>query len=234
MQKTKLLYSFIATVLVSLSFIIFPQTDILISRIFYSTYHQKFCLKDNLFFNLFSFSTYIFIFFFITCAFKKIYKNIAKYRDYKFSKSRNEIILLLVFFLGSVILTQIWAKNFFKRARPQNILEFGGEKIFTPPFVVSDECNTNCSFFSFHASIVTLLFIHFFFFNRKRSIKYLSFIYALLVCTIRIIQGNHFLSDIVISICCTLNMYYFILSIDKYSTKYTKDEKNIRNYIISE
>ena len=58
------------------------------------------------------------------------------------------IYLLLVLVVGAGLIVNEIFKEDFGRARPRDIVEFGGSKIFTPAFVVSHECDTNCSFSS--------------------------------------------------------------------------------------
>ena len=50
-------------------------------------------------------------------------------------------------------------KAFWGRARPSQILEFGGAAQFTPPVQIADQCARNCSFVSGEASGVTMLAI---------------------------------------------------------------------------
>ena len=56
--------------------------------------------------------------------------------------------LLLVLILGAGLIVNGVFKDDFGRARPRDIVEFGGTKRFTPAFVISRECDRNCSFSS--------------------------------------------------------------------------------------
>ena len=60
-----------------------------------------------------------------------------------FFKRRTKLILL-GFIVGPVIGCGLIANFYFKdnwgRARPINIQEFGGDKIYTKPFTISDQC----------------------------------------------------------------------------------------------
>ena len=56
--------------------------------------------------------------------------------------------LFLVLILGAGLIVNGVFKDDFGRARPRDIVEFGGSKRFTPAFVISRECDRNCSFSS--------------------------------------------------------------------------------------
>ena len=48
--------------------------------------------------------------------------------------------------LGPIIIVNGIFKSFWGRARPLQITEFGGDKIFTSPLVISNQCSLDCSF----------------------------------------------------------------------------------------
>ncbi len=92
-------------------------------------------------------------------------------------------------------------KEFSGRARPRDVTEFGGSKNFTPAFAVANECGSNCSFVSGHASagfyFVSLALI---FEGRRRRVIFWSSVAAGgVIGLVRIMQGGHFLSDVVFS-----------------------------------
>ena len=115
------------------------------------------------------------------------------------STARKLIYLLLVLVLGAGMIVNGVFKEDFGRARPRDIVEFGGSKIFTPAFVVSHECDSNCSFSSgdgagaFFALALALAL------SRKRAVLLSAFAYGALVSYSRIASGAHFLSDCVVS-----------------------------------
>jgi dolichol-phosphate mannosyltransferase len=84
------------------------------------------------------------------------------------------------------------------RARPRDIVEFGGTKTFTPPLVPSRECARNCSFISGEASsIYAAFFALALLIPQYRMGLLISGIAAgTLAGIVRIIQGAHFLSDV--------------------------------------
>jgi lipid A 4'-phosphatase len=59
---------------------------------------------------------------------------------------RAAIFLLVALALGPGFLVNTVFKNHWGRARPFQIVEFGGTKALTPAFIPADQCRTNCSF----------------------------------------------------------------------------------------
>jgi lipid A 4'-phosphatase len=138
-------------------------------------------------------------------------------RNYLGVDGRRVIYLMLVLIIGGGLIVNVGLKDHFGRARPRDIAEFGGTKAFTPAFVVSHECNTNCSFSSGDAaggffSIALALAL-----TRRRA----AFIAALAlgagVSLGRISSGAHFFSDTVVSFFVMLLVsdalwYYVVLT----------------------
>ena len=58
------------------------------------------------------------------------------------------VYLFLVLIVGAGLIVNVILKDNFGRARPRDIVEFGGSEQFTPAFVVSSACDRNCSFSS--------------------------------------------------------------------------------------
>ena len=59
---------------------------------------------------------------------------------------RAGVFLLLSLAVGPGLVVNTVFKDHWGRARPAQVTEFGGAKQFTPAFVPSDQCVTNCSF----------------------------------------------------------------------------------------
>jgi lipid A 4'-phosphatase len=106
--------------------------------------------------------------------------------------------LLAALAIGPGLIVNLILKDNWGRARPYDVIAFGGASAFTPAFVISNECHSNCSFVSGHAAM-GFYFIAFGFICRKRrSLLFLiSGIYGAVVGLVRILQGGHFLSDVV-------------------------------------
>jgi lipid A 4'-phosphatase len=130
---------------------------------------------------------------------------------------RPAFFILLSLALGPGLLVHAVFKDNWGRARPSQIVEFGGTKQFTPPFVITDQCEKNCSFVSGHAaaafffSAFALLFA-----GWKRTIIYsLGIAFGLWMGFTRMAMGGHFFSDIIFAGIFTLLVvhlvYYWIV-----------------------
>ncbi len=114
--------------------------------------------------------------------------------------SRADIVYLLaVFLLGPGLLVNGVLKEHWGRARPSQIVEFGGDKRYTPPLVIADQCSHNCSFVSGEAS-VGFAFGAFGFAARTRRRRRLGLAAGVglggAFGLLRMAQGGHFLSDV--------------------------------------
>jgi lipid A 4'-phosphatase len=112
---------------------------------------------------------------------------------------RRVAYLFAVLILGAGLIVNVALKDNFGRARPRDIVEFGGSKVFTPAFVPSDQCRKNCSFSSgegaagFFALALALAL------SGKRRVFVAAMAIGALVSLARIAAGAHFLSDTVVS-----------------------------------
>lgn len=112
-------------------------------------------------------------------------------------RKRLYLFLLLSLLLGPGILANIVIKdNSLGRARPVQVAEFGGNSQFSRAFEYSGQCDHNCSFVSGHAAMG-------FYFTVLGWIGlgwrgfWLGMAVGTLVGLGRIVQGGHFLSDVV-------------------------------------
>lgn len=118
---------------------------------------------------------------------------------------RKLVFLLAVLVLGAGLIVNVLFKDHFGRARPRNVLEFGGSQRFTPAFVVANECARNCSFSSGEGAGAFFSLALASAFGRKRSTLLIGLGFGCLVSVSRIASGAHFLSDTVVS--------FFVMSI---------------------
>ena len=179
-----------------LFFILFPKFDIFFSKLFF--FEEKFIsdkyvfirslrsfLKDS----MIAISIVSFLLIMVNFFFKKKKKPILKPRTR---------LILIGFIVGPVIGCGLIANFYFKdnwgRARPINIQEFGGEKIYTQPFIISDQCERNCSWISGEAS-AAFSFIAGTIIIKSPIFFLLNIIFGIIVSFCRIAMGGHFLSD---------------------------------------
>jgi lipid A 4'-phosphatase len=109
------------------------------------------------------------------------------------------LFLALCLILGPLVVSNIGFKDHWGRARPRDVVEFGGAKAFTPVFPPSDQCGRNCSFVSGEASSVYIVFFAaaFLFRRHARRMIALGIVLGSVAGLTRIAQGGHFLSDVV-------------------------------------
>jgi lipid A 4'-phosphatase len=116
--------------------------------------------------------------------------------------ARAAIYLALALALGPGLLVNGILKEHWGRARPSQVIEFGGDKQFTPALVPAHQCERNCSFSSGHAALGFSL-VAFAFLVPDRRRRRLAVAAAIAAGSLfglgRIIQGGHFLSDVVVS-----------------------------------
>ncbi|MGF6176229.1 phosphatase PAP2 family protein [Ensifer sp. 4252] len=113
----------------------------------------------------------------------------------------HKILFFLTFYaLGPGLAIQL-LKRLVGRARPSEIVEFGGSLPFTPAWQVSDACSRSCSFASGEsATAIALIALTFLLPPRWRWKVVFALIPVVLVFSLnRIAFGAHFLSDVVLA-----------------------------------
>ncbi len=114
-------------------------------------------------------------------------------------------VILWGFLLGPGILVNVLLKGFSQRARPIDILSFGGDKFYSPIGQLSGQCDFDCSFVSgevsgttmFCLACIVLIQHH----QNRLNLRWQQGMYAILVFVFtyvfvhRILTGGHFVSD---------------------------------------
>lgn len=201
MINTRLVYSsiFISGIILLLV-IIFPSYDIDFSKLFYNN-ENGFIYRNNEIVKL--------CFTSIPILTKTLCLITSLYLLYLIVKNKtfNKIILSWSFYviiatsIGPGILVNHIFKENFGRARPVQITNFQGNKIFTRAFWISKECEHNCSFSSGHAAMgysftsLAYVFPPLFFTRIYSAALFLGSIVGIS----RILMGGHFLSDVLTS-----------------------------------
>lgn len=110
---------------------------------------------------------------------------------------RGMVFVLLALALGPGVLANVVLKDNWGRARPSHLVEFGGQSRFTPPLVVSDQCDHNCSFVAGDASAGFFLLAFALLARRHRGLAIAGALaVGIGLGMVRVIQGGHFLSDV--------------------------------------
>jgi lipid A 4'-phosphatase len=107
--------------------------------------------------------------------------------------------VLLVLVLGAGLLVNVILKDNFGRARPRDVEEFGGSLHFTPAYVITSECDRNCSFASGDAAGAFFALAFVLASSRRRAVSAAGIGFGVLVSAARIASGAHWFSDTVVS-----------------------------------
>lgn len=108
------------------------------------------------------------------------------------------IFALVTLLVGPGIIVHNIFKDSWDRARPRAVMEFGGDKTFSPAWVISDQCERNCSFVSGHAAM-GFYFMILGWLMGSRKWFYIGLTIGAAVGMIRVMQGGHFLSDSILA-----------------------------------
>ena len=111
--------------------------------------------------------------------------------------SRRLAALAWVSLLGSGLLVNAGLKEYWGRARPVQVSEFGGKQHFSPPLQPTNQCEHNCSFVSGHATsgyILMAVGLMGSVATRRRWLS-IGLVWGAVVSLARIAEGGHFLSD---------------------------------------
>jgi lipid A 4'-phosphatase len=118
---------------------------------------------------------------------------------------KNFLFVALTIGLGAGLVTNVIFKDSWGRARPSQVMEFGGPKQFSPPFMRSKQCDKNCSFVSGDASLAASFMAFAVIATRNRRAWWLGLGgFTAIVGLMRMGRGSHFLSDVVFAVIFTL------------------------------
>jgi lipid A 4'-phosphatase len=112
------------------------------------------------------------------------------------AQTKSVLYLLLLLLIGPGLVVNAVLKEEWGRARPREVVEFGGQKQFTPALVPTTQCATNCSFVSGHAAMGFYPLGMAWATGRRRWLA-AGILTGALVGAGRILQGGHFLSDVI-------------------------------------
>jgi lipid A 4'-phosphatase len=113
--------------------------------------------------------------------------------------ARRVLYVVLVLAIGCGFIVNFGLKDHFQRARPRDVVEFGGTKVFTPAFQVGNQCKTNCSFSSGDAAGGFYCLALAMALSRRRAAFVAGLGVGAVMSFARISSGAHFFSDTVTS-----------------------------------
>lgn len=130
--------------------------------------------------------------------------------------ARQYAFLLASLIAGPGLIANALFKENWGRARPRQVLEFGGTAEFSPPLLIADQCSSNCSFVSGDASM-GFFFLALAMVTPARHRKFAiaaALAFGSFIGFMRIIQGAHFLSDVIFAgvfVSLTIALLYRIM-----------------------
>ncbi|UEM02208.1 phosphatase PAP2 family protein [Skermanella rosea] len=112
---------------------------------------------------------------------------------------RSWAFLFLGLVLGPGLVANVVLKDMWNRARPVQVAEFGGDQYFSPPMVISNQCEKNCSFVAGDAAMGFYLHIFAYVALRRFAGPLLvaGMAAGLAAGLLRIGMGAHFFSDVI-------------------------------------
>ena len=201
MSRTPLLWFFGGFLLLCGGLVLLPGIDLWASGLFYRA-DAGFFLGDWAPFRLVHDHLNIAVIAYAVAVIAALGASLALHRPVLGLTPRAALCLLLARALGPGLVVNVVFKDHWGRARPAQIVAFGGTQKFTPAFVPSDQCTRNCSFpagdpaMGFYLVSAALLAGS----ARTRRNGIIGAV-ALggALGVVRIAQGGHFLSDVIAS-----------------------------------
>jgi len=192
-SKFFIIFSLISAVV----FALFPEIDLRVSELFFDEGKGFFLKDDQPFAFLHDELKWILIVPWIMLFGVLIYQLYTK-RDFDYLNKKAIGFLFVFLLIGPGLITNIIIKDHSGRARPINIEHFQADKgrSFTPYYSLSGKCEKNCSFISGHTS-AAFFFLAFAYIYKSRLIFALALAFGALMGVARIVQGAHFLSDVI-------------------------------------
>lgn len=125
----------------------------------------------------------------------------SRHKDYLGINTKVMLLTSGTMFLGPILIINGIFKSFWGRARPRDVVQFGGDKLFTPPLEISDQCQWDCSFMSGHTAVAFWTLSLALLAPRKYRSLAISvvLIFGTAMAVVRIGQGAHFFSDVLFS-----------------------------------
>jgi lipid A 4'-phosphatase len=180
----------------TLFFYLFPQLDIRVSALFYNPVNG-FYLAEAVPCRLIYISVEVLAACWSVLAVALFIVTWIRRKPFGTLTLKRLIYLLAVLAIGPGLIVNVLLKDHWGRARPYSIQQFGGASTFSPPYEISHECHHNCSFVSGHAAMAFYFIAFAFIFPiRRKRIAIITGAYSIMVGIVRIVQGGHFLSDV--------------------------------------
>ena len=208
-QKNKLFLSMVVSITLMIFVTAGPSIDIYLSGIFYygngQFLLQSFYLITIVFRKILLPIIIVYIFFLPILSMILPIKTI--YFGHHF-RVREIVFIWVSGFINLLIVVNLFFKNLWGRARPNDIFELGGKESFSYWYEISTSCERNCSFVSGDASVGFSL-ICIYFLTKKIFFFWASLLIGSSIGIIRMMEGGHFFSDIVMAMILIFLLYFY-------------------------
>jgi len=190
------LYIWLLFLACSIIFVSFPQIDIEVASLFYDG--AEFPLNGTLIEEFFYNSVRPLIIFLTLSSIAIFIYNYTKKKNLLNINSKAMLFIVLFLTIAPLLIVNTTLKENWGRARPAQTIDFGGQKEFTPAFMMSNQ--GGYSFSSGHAAAAFSL-LGFALLAKRRQKLFITtvLVYGTLVSLARMAAGGHFLSDVVTS-----------------------------------
>lgn len=221
----------LGTALLAAGFVAFAGIDLWFTGLFWNG-TEGFFLRDAWWVRVSYRIIPILVFTVVGAALTGLIVNTVRRRPLGPLRSRVFLYLIAVVAIGPGLVVNVVFKDHWGRARPRDVVEFGGAKTFTPAFVISDQCPKNCSFVAGHPSMAFAMVALALMAARRRRAWLIALAIALgtVVGFGRIVQGGHFLSDVVFSGIFTVAVavgLYRLFSLDTGSSELNRSDAQV-------
>lgn len=201
----------IVSVLIAGFFLLFPRADIVVSALFYTPEKGFFWAWSPVVRGVYLGVTWLTRVLVVTLLLVLLLRWAARALPAWMPTARACAFLLLVMALGPGLLVHEGLKEVFGRPRPLHTVEFGGDNAYVPPLHIGE--GEGKSFVSGHAAVSffwcapALLLAR----RRARVAVYAGGIaFGLFTGMIRVIQGGHYLSDVLFAGVLTLMVAHLL------------------------
>lgn len=175
-----------------------PGLDLGVSRLFYESDRGFFLERGVFFLFVREAAPAIFLGSFVFCGLLWIAGLVFKQSFLGITTPRMAY-LAVTLMVGPGLLVESLLKSHWGRARPNDTVFFGGSASYTPPGWIAQECSHNCAFVSGHAALAFWLTAYAYLLPRawRNWALAAGLGCGAIVGFVRIVQGAHFLSDVV-------------------------------------
>ncbi|MGE8941356.1 phosphatase PAP2 family protein [Leptospira interrogans] len=188
----------LAGIVASATFLLWPDLDLLIARLFVREDGSFSPAREGWLANIRDVFKSVYVIF---CVLSVVGLALAIVRSSRQLRTSSLIwaYLILCLSIGPGVVANLLLKDQWGRARPSQVVDFGGTKQFSPPLVPVRQCERNCSFISGEASAMFAPFFAVALIVPQWSgaLMIAGIVTGFAAGLIRMAQGAHFLSDVV-------------------------------------